>query len=237
MYSVKSYSVNMFRLVTIALIILNTNQSVALTVFDPQNFVQNYRTAIRELEQIENQIQQIANQIELIKRFDQDLLPLDSSIANELQDRYGQIQSLLGKAQGLAYNVKATEEKFQQLYPENYREALTTNDILQNTRTQWQEQHRAFQHALTLQSQVLENIAQDQTTLQNTLKASEQAQGSLQALQAGNQILGLSVQQLMQLQTLITLSERSTILQNAKASSSERMAQDNWKRMMGDPQD
>lgn len=46
--------------------LLTVQPASALTVFDPSNFVQNTLTAVRTLEQINNQINQLQNEAQML---------------------------------------------------------------------------------------------------------------------------------------------------------------------------
>jgi len=48
--------------VALSAALLVAQPAAAITVFDPSNFVQNTLTAVRTLEQINNQIQQLQNE-------------------------------------------------------------------------------------------------------------------------------------------------------------------------------
>ena len=56
--------------------------AAAITVFDPSNFVQNTLTAVRTLEQINNQINQLQNEAQMLMNQARNLAALDFNVVN-----------------------------------------------------------------------------------------------------------------------------------------------------------
>src|SRR3546814_15606756 len=61
----------------------------------------------------------------------------------------------------------------------------------------------AYKQTMTVQAQVVENIAADQAALNGIVQRSQGAEGALQAQQATNQLLALVAKQQFQIQTLM----------------------------------
>jgi len=55
-------------------------------VYDPANHAQNILTAVRALQEINQQIQQLAHEIEMLENMAKDLENLPSSIADEIRN-------------------------------------------------------------------------------------------------------------------------------------------------------
>ena len=88
-----------------------------LTVFDPANYQQNLLSAVRALEQINNQVRQLQNQVLMIQRMDQNLVRLGSTISPDLQRTLADIQTQLRAGEGIALRLQATQSGYEQLFP------------------------------------------------------------------------------------------------------------------------
>ena len=64
----------------------------AITVFDPWNYKENLLTAIRSLEEINNQVKQLTNEAQMLMKMDLNLEQLGSSVAGYLQISMGEIK-------------------------------------------------------------------------------------------------------------------------------------------------
>ncbi|HEU4378103.1 MAG TPA: P-type conjugative transfer protein TrbJ, partial [Hyphomicrobiaceae bacterium] len=81
-------------------------RSVAqLTVFDPANYQENLLSAVRALEQINNQVRQLQNQALMILRMDQNLVQLGTTISPGLQKTLSDIQAQLHAGEGIALRL------------------------------------------------------------------------------------------------------------------------------------
>lgn len=89
-------------------------------VVDPTNLVQNTLTAIRTLEQINNQIQQLQNEAQMLMNQARNLASLPSSVVNQLRANLATTERLIAQARGLAYDVTSLDREFARLYPEQY---------------------------------------------------------------------------------------------------------------------
>ena len=73
----------------------------AITVFDPWNYQQNLLTAVRSLDQIQNQIRQLENAAAQLMRLDRHLQSLPGSISPDLQSTLSQLRTRLGEGEAL----------------------------------------------------------------------------------------------------------------------------------------
>ena len=81
--------------------------AAALTFVDPVNLVQNTLTAIRTLEQINNQINQLQNEAQMLMNQARNLANLDFNIVNRLRSTLATTERLIAEAQGLATTCRA----------------------------------------------------------------------------------------------------------------------------------
>src|SRR3546814_17225671 len=109
----------------------------------------------------------------------------------------------MGQAQGSQFRVTGLDQQFRQLFPQSFSSALRTNDQVIAARTRLDTAMSAYQHTMTVQAQVAENVAADAQTLSTIVSKSQGAQGSLQAQQATNQLLALPPQQQFPIQNIM----------------------------------
>ena len=218
----------------LALCIAMGGPTSAFTVFDPWNYEENLLTAIRSLEEIQNQVKQLTNEAQMLTRMDLNLEQLGSSVGGDLKSSLGDIESLLKKADGIALSVSETDSEMKSLFPSEYASALTGDESLKATKRRWDETLSAFKRSMSLQAKVVENTTEDGDVLSDLLSKSSTAVGNLQAQQAGNELLGLNVKQQLQLQTLIATEQRAQGLERAKTLASEEEARLRFKSFVGD---
>ena len=206
----------------------------AITVFDPWNYKENLLTAIRSLTEIENQVKQLTNEAQMLMKMDLNLEQLGSSVAGDLKSSMGEIKSLLDKANGIALDVKQTEAKVKDLFPDDYASALTNDQALKQAKTRWDETLSAFKRSMSLEAKVVETTNEDGTVLADLLAKSGGAVGNLQVQQAGNELLGLGIKQQLQLQNLMAADQRAQALEKARTLSSQEEARLRFQTFVGD---
>ena len=127
-------------------------------VFDAQNYVQNLLTAVRELQQIENQIRSLQNEATMIKNMERNLQPMSYSAQGQLENTLRQIISLMNRAQGIQYEVNTTEAQFARMYPREYATTVNNDELAQQARQRWSSSMDTLQETMAVQSQVVGNV-------------------------------------------------------------------------------
>jgi P-type conjugative transfer protein TrbJ len=219
-----------------AAVAMNSSSADAWVVFDPWNYQQNLLTAIRSLEEIQNQVKQLTNEAQALAKMDLNLEQLGSSIGGDLKSSMGEIKSLLDKADGIALTVSATDAEMKKLFPSDYASALTNDQSLLAAKTRWDETLSAFKRSMSLEAKVVENTNEDGNALSDLLSKSSTAIGNLQVQQAGNELIGLSVKQQLQLQNLIAADQRAQSLERARALASQEESRLRFKTFVGTSQ-
>lgn len=79
----------------------------------------------------------------------------------------------------------------------------------------------AYQHTMTVQAQVAENVAADAPILTTIVSKSQGAEGSLQAQQATNQLLALTAKQQFQIQNMMAAQYRAETIEQARRVQAE----------------
>jgi type IV secretion system protein TrbJ len=210
--------------------------AAAFTVFDPWNYGQNVIQAARALEQINNQIQSLQNEATMLEDMAKHLQRLDYSSLGQITGALQRIDGLMNQADGIAFEVDATDAAFRQQFPERYDAAVTTGRFVADARTRWRDSMSAYRQTMRIQAQVVENVQDDGATLSELVTASQGAVGSLQAQQATNQLLALSTKQQLQIQNLMAAQYRSEALDQARKAQAEEAAHAATARFLGSGQ-
>jgi P-type conjugative transfer protein TrbJ len=212
---------------------LSAAQAQGLTVFDPLNYQQNLLTAVRTLENLQNQVRLLQGQAQQLLRMDLNLQPLRGSVNADLQTTLSQLHARIGEGDAVAMNVRATDAAFERLYPRTFSDAVTSDDLVRAARSRWDEAHAAFRRASLLQAQVSETVDGDGRLLDSVLQRSQTAVGALQVSQAGNELSAINVKQALQLQALLAVQHRADTTDRLRSVIAEEEARARFKSFVG----
>jgi len=185
----------------------------------PEQIVQEI-TAVQQYSQLAMQLQQqlmmVQNQVRNLQSFPgqlwQSTLPTLNNLVN-----------LVGNAQGLNYATQNTVAAVQQQYG-NPTQAMTD---YQTRLQQWTtDTNTSIENALSANQVGLTDLASVEAAKQQILDQSNTATGRMQVLQAGNQISGVMVSQLQNLQATI-MSGNSMLSQYVGNQQNAQDAQTN----------
>lgn len=188
-------------------------KAIGMTVFDPSNYAQNLLTAARSLQQINNQIQSLQNQAKNLKRVD---FPEVQQITSTLQ----QIDRLMGRANGVTFKLDESSVQLARLFPEDFNRALTADQQVAQAKARLDASRAAYRQTMAVQSRIAESVHDDAATLGQLIDRSQQAEGSLAATQATNQLIALTAKQQFQIQTLMTAQYRAQAIEEARRTQS-----------------
>jgi P-type conjugative transfer protein TrbJ len=205
----------------------------ALTVFDPANYQQNLLSAARALEQINTQVRALQNQAQMILRMDQNLTRLGGTLSPDLQRTLTGIQTQLHSGQGIALKLQQTQSTYERLFPAQVSAALSSDDVLRNAKTRWDEEYAGLKRAALLQGQIADGIETDTRLLGHAMTRSRNAVGALEATQAGNELTSLSVKQSLALQGLLAAQHRAETITRARNLAAEDEARQRFKSFVG----
>ena len=205
----------------------------ALTVFDPLNYQQNLLSAVRALEQINTQVRALQNQAQMILRMDQNLTRLGGTLSPDLQRTLTGIQTQLHSGQGIALKLQQTQSTYERLFPAQVSAALSSDDILRNAKTRWDEEYAGLKRAALLQGQIADGIETDTRLLGDAMTRSRNAAGALDATQAGNELTSLAVKQSLALQGLLAAQHRAETITRARNLAAEDEARQRFKSFVG----
>ena len=172
----------------------------ALIVYDPTNYAANIQTSLKQVESVINELKMLENQAKQLLQLGQipELQQLSKTF-NDLMKIRNEVTSLLN-----SYG------QFQQEWDSVFKDFASVSGM---SGAEWSKQaekmlsesNKSLYDSVKAQTSVsqIESDAQALSALQN---ASQNAQGVLQAAQAGNQIAATTTQQLMRLQSIMAAS-------------------------------
>jgi P-type conjugative transfer protein TrbJ len=211
-----------------------TPAAAQISVFDPSNYSQNLLTAARTLQQINNQIQSLQNEAQMLLNQGKNLSRIDFPQLRELQQRLSDIDRLMGQAQGIDFRIDQLDQRFRQLYPQSFDQALRRDQRVARARDQLDTAMSAFRQTMGLQNSIVDNVRSDTTALAEIVARSQGAEGSLQAAQATNQLLALATKQQLQIQNMMAAQFRAETIEQARRGQIEREARESTRRFLGD---
>lgn len=194
-------------------------------VFDPTNYSQNVLTAARELQQVNNELQSLENQATSLVNQARNLASLPYSSLSALDQSILQTEQLLTQAQRIAYNVSTIDQAFTQTYPTAYPASTSSQQLMADAQTRWQNSLAGFQDAMHVQAGAVQNLDSTHTQIDALINSSQSASGALQAAQSGNQLVALETKQLADLTAVMAAIARAQSLEGARNVESEEQAQ------------
>ncbi|WP_245475019.1 P-type conjugative transfer protein TrbJ [Bradyrhizobium sp. Leo121] len=203
-------------------------------VFDPSNYSQNLLTAARALEQINNQVRSLENQAQSLLNQAKHLASLPASVAGQLTSTITRMNSLIGQAKNISFDVQKTQQDFERLYPRQYAAAVSSDKMVLDATSRWDNSYDGLKRSLTIQSAIVSSLDQDGQTLRTLMTNSSAAVGSLQAQQSGNELLALHIKQSLQTQALLATQARADTLRAAEQQASSAAAKERFARFIGD---
>ncbi|HCE6610212.1 TPA: P-type conjugative transfer protein TrbJ [Pseudomonas aeruginosa] len=225
--------IRLLSLAIAALIGVTSTAQAQWVVVDPTNLVQNTLTAVRTLEQINNQIQQLQNEAQMLINQGRNLASLPFNVVNRLRSTLATTQQLIAQAQGLAFRVQSMDQQFARLYPEQYAATVSGNQMYQDAHQRWQNTLEGLQTAMRMQAQVSQNVTEDEGVLTDLVGQSQSATGALQAMQATNQLLALQAKQSIQAQQLQLTQGRAVSLELARQAAAVERGREVTRRFLG----
>lgn len=221
--------------ITLAIVVVTGARALPavaqMTVFDPSNYSQNLLTAVRTLQQVNNQIVSLQNEAQMLINQARHLTSLPYSSLQELQQSIGRTRQLLGQAQNIAYDVQKIDQAFSTTYAP--ASANQSDDaLIASAQARWRNSVAGLQDALRTQASVIGNLDTIRTEMSALVDASQSAAGALEAAQAGNQLLALQAQQLSDLTATIAAQGRAQSLEAAARVAAQDQAREQLRRFL-----
>jgi P-type conjugative transfer protein TrbJ len=193
-------------------------------VLDPANLVQNTLTALRTLNEINNQVRQLENEANMLSNESKNLSPLNFSVLSHLVTTLATTNRLLAQTQGLAFDLQRAQGQFSQGYPIQYTGVTNNAQLQQAAQLRASNSLEALRTTVNMQSQSQQNFASDQANLTDLVNHSQGSAGALEAIQSTNQLLALNARQAIQAQQLTVAQDRATALEQARTVAAEQRA-------------
>ncbi len=202
-----------FSLIITFFVAISHSNATGMPVFDAANFMQNQvnyadqiRNTINSFTMLQNQMTQIAYEIQNLKKMDDKLSA--SNMAN-LQRSLSTMINLCQNVVGIALNYEQSQSAWDRTYPKfNKYNGMSGSDYSKQSETIRYQTSNAIYDAMTAQGLVAQ-LGNDAANLNTLLATSSSTDGVLAAIQVGNQIAALQVQQLMRLQMIMASSYRA----------------------------
>src|ERR1700680_4011739 len=195
-----------------------------LAVYDPSNYAQNVLQAARALQQINNQVTSLQNQTQMLLNQVRNLTSLPYSSLQAIEQSIARTQQLLSQAQRLGYDISQIDQAFQRSYPQSYAGSTSSQQLVGDAQTRWQNSLAAHQDALRVQAGVVQAFDTTRTETNGLVSSSQSAVGILQSSQAGNQLIALQTRQLVDLTALIAAQSRAQSLEGARLTANQEQA-------------
>jgi P-type conjugative transfer protein TrbJ len=195
-----------------------------MVVYDPSNYAQNVLQAARALQQINNQVTSLQNQTRMLLNQARNLANLPYSSLQAIDQSISRTQRLLNQAQRLAYDVNPIDQAFQRSYPQSYPVSTSSQQLVGDAQTRWQNSLAAYQDSLRVQAGVVQALETSRAETNGLVSSSQSAVGILQASQAGNQLIALQTRQLVDLTALIAAQSRAQSLEGARLTANQEQA-------------
>jgi len=184
-----------------------------VVVHDPSNHAENLLAAARMLEQIEHQIAALEQQAKMLSRGKLQLSP-------EYTRTIDEAEALFRRGEGLSHDIARIGGEIEALYPETW-EAYALDGVMSQSGRWAEESRRSLTRAMAAQAQAAAGLSATRQRLGAALAASQGAEGQTSAVQAGNQLLGLSAAQLAGIEALMIAEGRAL-----QAERMERLARE-----------
>lgn len=206
--------------------------AAAIPVFDATNYSQNLVQAARALEQINHQIASLQNEAAMLQNMARNLQRIDFPQLARITSSLDRIDRLMAQARSIGFSVDQMDQRFEALFP-GTAAAPTGLGGLAAAQARLDAAREGFRHAMGVQAQVVQNVAEDAGLLADLVARSQGAEGSLQAQQSTNQLLALSAKQQLQLQNLMAAEFRGQALERARKLQAEQDARAATQRFLG----
>jgi len=207
-------------------------------VFDPSvwaqtvmNYVKEVQTAINTTKQVENQLQSLQNEAQNLTRMDQGTA---AATMSRIQSSLSQLTQMRSNMRGITMDYSKLQTAWDGVY-RNFASynGMSGKDYAAQAQKITEQSNNASYDAMKAQG-LAAQLGDDTTNLNNLLRASNNAGGAVAATQAGNQIAGMTVQQLLRLEQIMATSYRAQSSYFAAEAQKQAISDANSKRFFGD---
>ena len=200
-------------------------------------------TNLSQLSTLTNQyteaIQQTAQQIQMVQNMIQNTASLPGTLKSQLAGQLTDLASLTSTLKTQRGEITALAEVFNTLFPDQSEfadlagaspaEITAANQAYRDHYEAWSnEVDKASQATFQLSGEQLQEL-QDAGELENYISnLLDTPDGQMKALQAGNQLATIQVQEVRELRELIATNTQSTLAGQMKAEKESQMQKERW---------
>ena len=192
----------------------------------PEQIVQE-GTAVEQLARAAEQVQ---NQLQMLQNEARNLTSLSPQFESQLMGEVSHLTQIVGQGQALSYAGQNITAQFQQEYPGAANATQNFGQYSQDYQSWNTTTNQNIENALNAQHLSAQQFATEDQAVQSAISASQSATGRMQVLQAANQIAGIEVKQLQQLQSITMADDDAQMAylkqKKAQANATSQMAAD-----------
>ena len=189
-----------------------------IPVIDSSALVHHAQNIVHQVTQIQHMVTQIDQQRRAITG-------MPFTISSDLTNQLNLIRNTLNNATAIAFDPAVVTNEFQRLYPVDYQNFANVRELADFANRQLNHLVAASTDSANVQARAAANIPAAAARIQSALGASVGAQGQTQAVQAGNQVLGVIATQLSELQAQIAADAQLRANVEAQKASERRQFQ------------
>ncbi len=190
-----------------------------------QQMISQYNEMIKQTQQ---QIELVKNNIQQYENMVKNTLNLPQNLLNEMKGEFSKLANLTNTLSSIKGDVLATGEVFDQVYPgldllknmPGGADGLNMNEMWE----EWsKEVDEAAKATFQLTGSQLKDIADNSAALDSHLESLlSTPEGQMQAIQSGNSLAAIQVDELRQLRTLMAVSIQATTQMSMKDEKKEQ---------------
>ncbi len=166
-----------------------------------------------QVKQITNQIEQITNQIRMIQDMIANTMTIPDQLFRNVQKIYGSVRNIIGRTQGLAYNLANMDDELKRRF-KSYADLANLSNIgnigaeARNIVTTQMETVRTTMEAIGVSFEEL--VKDDASALKELQSKASSATGRNELIQATNQLMGFLAEDAMKLRQLQMMQAQMT---------------------------
>lgn len=189
-------------------------------VQDPANLAQNILSVSQEAQQVAGQIQEIQHQFDQLQHMKQDLEQLAPEEIQDLQDAFRRLGELYEAAEQISMAWSDIVSEYEALYglPD-----VTDPADIRAKREAWGAQTDQAMEAAFQAHGVVEDFGSRSATIEAMAEASREGEGTLEAIQAGNELSRLMAEQQLETMELLAADSRA-LASHAREEQARREA-------------
>lgn len=188
----------------ICLSLLPVPQAYAVSEFAGATFPEQVVQEITATEQYAKQATMVATQLQQLENQVINMAPIPSQEWNSVQSNLNQLVNVVQAANGISYASQNALAKMQQTYGDPNQLLSNQSNAIGTWRKNFNSQVGSALSAIGLS---LQNFQTRQQALRSVEALSQSASGRMKAIQAGNQIAGMTVNQLQLLRQQLAVAQ------------------------------